>query len=144
MFSSMPVTSRPPRIPDDELEFRATRAGGPGGQHVNTSSTRVEVRWNVETSRQLGPAQRARLRLKLGSRIDAEGWLRVVAADTRSQTRNREAAVERLRGLVERALAVPRPRRPTRVPAAERHRRLETKRRRGATKRDRRRIQDDE
>jgi ribosome-associated protein len=130
-------------IPDAELEIRASRAGGPGGQHVNTSSTRVEVRWNVETSARLSPVERERLRTKLAGRIDGEGWLRIVAAETRSQARNREAAIRRLHALVEQALVVPKTRRPTRVPSAEKARRLVEKRRRSATKRERGRRDDD-
>jgi len=131
-------------IPDDELEFRASRAGGPGGQHVNTSSTRVELRWNIRTSRVLRDEQRERLLGKLGSRIDAAGWLRVVAATTRSQTRNREEARERLVTIVRRGLIVPKARKRTKVPRKARERRLEEKRRRGAVKRDRRKDGDDE
>jgi len=130
-------------IPDDELEFRATRSGGPGGQHVNTSSTRVEVRWNVRASRALTDDQRQRLLAKLVSRLDAEGRLRVVSTTTRSQARNREEARERLLATVERALAVPKPRKKTRIPSAQREKRLEEKRRRSATKRERRKTGDD-
>ena len=68
-------------IPPDELVVRATRAGGPGGQHVNTSSTRIEIVWNIDRSALLTAAQRARLHEKLASRLDAEGNLRVVAAE---------------------------------------------------------------
>ena len=130
-------------LPDDELEFRASRSGGPGGQHVNTSSTRVEVRWNVRASAALTPAERDRLLAKLASKIDAEGWVRVVASDSRSQLRNKEAARERLRDLVARGLVVPKRRRETRIPRVEKVRRLEQKRRRSGIKRDRRRPSDD-
>lgn len=131
-------------IPDPELEFRASRSGGPGGQHVNTSSTRAEVRWNIARSAAPTPAQRARLLERLASRLDAEGTLRVVAAASRSQHANREAATERLLALVARALEVPRARRPTGVPRAERERRLAEKRRRGQIKRERRGVPGDE
>jgi ribosome-associated protein len=128
------------RIPDAELEFRASRAGGPGGQHVNTSSTRAEVRWNVRES----AAQRARLLERLGHRLDSTGRIRVTAAGSRSQLANREAATARLLELVARALEVPRARRATRVPRTERRHRLEEKRRRGARKRDRRSPRSDD
>lgn len=125
-------------IPAAELSFRFTPAGGPGGQHANRSSTRVEVTWNVEGSRALGPRQRARLLRKLQSRLDGEGNLRVAAGERRSQAQNRKEAVARLAETVERALRVPRARRATAPSAAARRRRLERKRRRGETKRLRR------
>lgn len=133
--------TRPPivTIPEHELEFRATRSGGPGGQHVNTSSTRVELLWNVRTTTGLNPDQRSRVLVKLANRIDDDGWLRVVASDSRSQHQNREKARERMVALVERAVVVPNVRKPTRVPRAEREKRLSTKRRRGAVKHHRRR-----
>ena len=100
------------RVPLHELEYRATRAGGPGGQHVNTSSTRVELVWNVIATAALDDAQRARVMARLGTRLDAEGNLRLVSAGTRSQLRNREAATQRLRRLLAEALVPPRPRKP--------------------------------
>jgi ribosome-associated protein len=126
-------------IPPDELTVRATRAGGPGGQHVNTSSTRIEVVWNIDRSAALTEAERARLREKLASRIDAEGNLRVVAADSRSQKRNRDLAEARLAEIVRRALVVPKRRRPTRPTKSSVEARLNEKRRRSSTKQDRRR-----
>jgi ribosome-associated protein len=77
------------RLPLAELEYRASRSGGPGGQHVNTSSTRVEVWWNVAASPSLTPEQRAQLLTRLGSRLDSSGRLRLVSSGTRSQLRNR-------------------------------------------------------
>jgi ribosome-associated protein len=130
-------------IPRDELTVRATRAGGPGGQHVNTSSTRIEVVWNVDRTTALDEAARARVRARLGSRLDADGNLRVVAADSRSQRRNRDAAETRLATLVARALIVPKRRRATRPTAASKRARLEAKRQRSDTKRRRRPDWDD-
>ena len=86
-------------LPLTELEYRATRSGGPGGQHVNTSSTRIEVWWDVRSSPTLTDEQRALLLERLFSRLDGDGRLRVVASESRSQLRNREAATERLREL---------------------------------------------
>jgi len=126
------------RLPLAELEFRASRSGGPGGQHVNTSATRVELWWDIAASPSLTAEQRRRLLERLATRLDGEGRLRVVASASRSQLRNREAATERLRELVARALEVPKVRRPTRPPRAAKAARLEAKRRRAATKRDRR------
>jgi ribosome-associated protein len=125
-------------IPRDELVIRATRAGGPGGQHVNTSSTRIEVEWNVVRTRALDEEQRSLVLTRLATRVDADGDLRVVAADSRSQRQNRDAAESRLVALVSRALVIPKRRRPTRPTAASVRQRLDTKRRRADTKRQRR------
>lgn len=115
------------RIPRDELSFRASRSGGPGGQHVNTSSTRVELMWNVSRSRVLSPEQRERLLTKLATRIDGDGVLRIVASENRSQARNRDAAEERLAALVRRALVVPKVRRKTRPTIGGVEKRLRSK-----------------
>ncbi|HWB40810.1 MAG TPA: alternative ribosome rescue aminoacyl-tRNA hydrolase ArfB [Gemmatimonadales bacterium] len=125
-------------LPLAELEYRATRSGGPGGQHVNTSATRIEVWWDVHRSPALTDEQRARLEQRLATRLDGEGRLRVVASASRSQLRNREAATERLRDLVAGALAVRKLRKRTRPTRAAKAARLEEKRRRSAVKRDRR------
>jgi ribosome-associated protein len=126
------------RLPLSELEFQATRSGGPGGQHVNTSSTRIEVWWDIAASPSLTEDQRARLLSRLGRRLDTAGRLRVVASQSRSQLRNREAATERLRELVAAALAVSKPRKRTKPSRAAKAARLEAKRRRSALKRERR------
>jgi ribosome-associated protein len=125
-------------IPRQELEVRVSRAGGAGGQHVNTSSTRVELVWNVAQSRAVTDPQRERLMVALASRLSGDGVLRVVASERRSQAQNREAAEARLREIVRRGLVVPRRRRPTRPTRASVERRLEGKRRRGERKRQRR------
>ena len=130
-------------IPVSELEIRATRAGGPGGQHVNKSSTRVEVLWRLSESAAVSEAQRARLLTRLASKLDTRGGLRVVAADTRSQSRNRELALERLAGVVRAALVVPKVRRATKPTYGSKIRRLDTKKRRSTQKRDRRLKHDD-
>jgi ribosome-associated protein len=129
-------------IPWDELEFRATRAGGPGGQHVNTSSTRIELRWNVVASRVLSAAQRARLRDKLATRLSTGGLLRVVAASRRSQWQNREEALDRLREMLARALVVPKRRVKTRPTKASREARLTGKKTRAGIKRLRGRVRE--
>ena len=131
-------------LPLAELDYRATRSGGPGGQHVNTSSTRIEVWWDVGSSPALTEEQRTRLLARLSSRLDSDGRLRVVASESRSQLRNREAATERLRELVASALEVRKPRKRTKPSRAARAARLEAKRRRSALKRDRRRPRHDE
>jgi ribosome-associated protein len=126
------------RVPLAELEFRASRSGGPGGQHVNTSSTRVEVTWDVAGSTALSEEQRQRLLARLASRLDGTGRLRLVSSSTRSQLRNREDVTERLREVLAQALVVPKTRKRTRPPREAKAARLESKRRRSATKRDRR------
>lgn len=125
-------------IPRSELATRASRSSGPGGQHVNTSSTRVEVRWNVATSAALREEQRARLLERLAGRLDGDGSVRVVASDSRSQHRNREAAEARLAELVRHALVVPKRRKPTKPGRAARQRRLDEKRKLGEKKARRR------
>ena len=125
-------------IPRSELEYRATRAGGAGGQHVNTSSTRIELLWNVAQTGALDDERRARVTARLATRIDGEGWLRVVASARRSQQQNREAAEARLAELVRGALVVPKRRRPTRPTRASKEKRIQEKRKRSETKRMRR------
>lgn len=130
-------------IPLHEIVLRATASGGPGGQHVNKTATRIEATWNVAESTALDDAQRQRLLARLASRLDSTGAVRVVASEYRSQLQNREAALERLSDLVRRGLAVPRKRKATRPTKASKEKRLEGKRRRSATKRDRRRTHDE-
>ena len=130
-------------IPRGELSFRASRAGGPGGQHVNTSSTRVELLWNLERSRAIDAEQRARLRDKLAARMDAEGNVRVVASANRSQLRNREDAEVRLATLIRRALIVPKARRKTRPTRGSVEERLREKKERSRRKQNRRLRPDD-
>ena len=125
-------------IPRSELTYRATRSGGPGGQHVNTSSTRIELVWNVAASRALTDDQRERVMQKLSSRLDGERNLHVVASDRRSQRQNRESAEERMAELVRQALIVPKKRRPTKPTRAAKQARLESKRRISDKKRERR------
>jgi ribosome-associated protein len=131
------------RIPRDELVLRASRSGGPGGQHVNTSSTRIELTWNVAGSLSLPDDTRAWLLKRLATRLDTTGQLRLVAQEARSQLRNREAVLERFREIVARAMTVPKTRKPTKPSRAAKRARLDDKRRRAAIKKGRR-IRDDE
>jgi ribosome-associated protein len=125
-------------LPLSELDYQASRSGGPGGQHVNTSSTRVEVRWDIAGSATLTPEQRAQLLERLKARLDSTGGLRLVSSSTRSQLRNREDVTERLREVVAAALTVRKKRKPTRPSRAAKAARLEAKRRRAVTKQRRR------
>jgi ribosome-associated protein len=124
------------RIPLSEIELRTSRSSGPGGQHANVTASRVEAIFDVSTSRSLDEEQRRRITARCGPVV------RAVAQDTRSQARNRELALERLRSRLASALAVQRPRRATRPSTAARRRRIESKRKRGELKRQRRRPQD--
>lgn len=130
-------------IPLAELQISAISGGGPGGQHVNKSATRIAVQWNVRTSRSLRDDQRARILEKLASRLDTDGALRIVAGEFRSQLQNRRAALERLQQLVSRALVVPRTRRATKPTRGSVLDRLSEKKQRSATKQQRRRPADD-
>jgi ribosome-associated protein len=125
-------------IPAAELEFRAARASGPGGQGVNTTDSAVELRWEVDTSVALSDAERRRVTRKLRNRITTDGVLIVRASEHRSQHRNREEARARLRKLVADAIRPRKERRATKPTRAAKRRRLEDKRRRGEVKRLRR------
>ena len=124
-------------IPRSELDVRVSRSSGAGGQHVNKTSSRVEIFWNIPASRALTDEERVRLLDRLSSRLTTEGSVRVVASDMRSQLRNRDLAEERLAELVRRALLVPRKRKPTRPTRAAKEARLETKKKHSSKKRDR-------
>ncbi len=124
-------------IPRNELDVRVSRSSGAGGQHVNKTSSRVEIFWNIPASRALTDEQRARLLDRLSSKLTTEGSIRVVASDMRSQSRNRDLAEERLAELVRRTLIVPRKRKPTRPTRAAKEARLESKKRQSNKKRDR-------
>lgn len=131
-------------LPRAELSYRASRSGGPGGQHVNTSSTRVELLWDVVHSPSVTEPQRQLLLSRLANRINADGVLLLAASDSRSQHRNKELVTERLVALLADALHVAKPRRTTRLPRAARERRLQAKKRRSETKRLRGPVRRDE
>ena len=131
-------------IPLAELTYRATRAGGPGGQHVNTSSTRVELEFNVGMSNALSDAQRAKIQERLATRIDGAGILRLASAGSRSQHQNREDVTARLGRLLADALKERKPRKRTKVPRAAKEARLKAKKENARKKKDRGRITPDE
>ena len=124
-------------IPLAEIELRASRSSGPGGQHANVTASRIEAVFDVRASQALSEEQKRRVMARVGPRLTA------VAQDSRSQSRNRELALERLRGRLAAALTVPRSRRATRPSRGARERRLESKRRTGEKKRARRRPEPD-
>jgi ribosome-associated protein len=115
-------------IPDEELTFTASRSGGPGGQNVNKVSSKVTLRFDVRASPSLSPEQKRRILSKLRTRVNSEGLLRVVSQRSRSQAINRDAAEVRFAELLRNALASPKLRRKTEVPAARLRSRLEAKR----------------
>jgi ribosome-associated protein len=133
----MPVSARV-RIPLREVMLRASRSSGPGGQHANVTASRVEAVFDVWESSALSDAQKRRLTERLGPRVSAS------AQDHRSQARNRELALERLRGRLAAALATQRHRHPTTATRASRERRRRAKERQATRKAQRRRPADDE
>jgi ribosome-associated protein len=131
-------------IPLAEFDYRATRSGGPGGQHVNTSSTRVELAFDVGNSPSLSAGQRTRIMERLASRIDSGGLLRLASSGSRSQYQNREDVTERLARMLADALRERKPRKRTRPPRAAKEARLREKKNRARIKKDRGPVSPDE
>jgi ribosome-associated protein len=129
-------------IAASELELRTSRSSGPGGQGVNTTDSKVELRWDVHRSPSLTDAQRALVGTRLAHRLTADGVLVLQGSEHRSQHRNREAVIARLQALVSEALTPPRPRRATRPTRSAQQRRLDDKRARSGTKELRRRPEE--
>ncbi len=121
-------------VPEAELELRAARSGGPGGQSVNTTDSKVELRWSVRETGALSPAQRERVLDRLGSRLTKDGVLILQGSEHKSQHRNRDAVLSRFQSIVGEALEPPRQRRKTKVSRGAKRRRLEAKRKRSETK----------
>jgi len=132
------------RLPLSELTFKATRSGGPGGQHVNTSSTQVELWWDLAGSPSLTDRQRTLAMERLAPRLDSDGRLRLVSSTFRSQRRNKDDVIERFRQILATALTEPTPRKPTRKPRSADEVRLREKKQRGTLKRQRRPPESDE
>jgi ribosome-associated protein len=124
-------------IPDDELTFTASRSGGPGGQHVNKTSSKVTLRFDVAHSPSIPEAVRIRLLSALAGRIEADGTIRVVSQASRSQFANRQTAERRLEAMLAEALIPEVPRVATKTPRAQKRRRVESKKRRAEIKRGR-------
>jgi len=125
-------------IPESELTFDYARSGGPGGQHVNKVNTKVILLFDVQESQSLTGWQKNRILEKLATRINREGILRVSSEKHRSQSMNRDAAVARFAELLDAALTLPKRRRKTRVSRSQKQKRLDTKKKRGQLKKDRR------
>lgn len=131
-------------VPWRELSFHASSAGGAGGQHVNRTASRIELRWNVAESPSLSDAQRGLLLARLRRRLDKSGRIRVVSDERRSQRLNKDAAVERFVKLVASALHVAKPRKATKPTRSAVERRLESKKRRAGTKASRKAVHSEE
>ncbi len=125
-------------IPEDELDFRFSRSGGPGGQHVNRSATKVELRFDVAHSPSLTERQRSALLERLRQHIDSDGILHLTSESSRSQWHNRVEVLRRFRKLLQESLRPTKRRRKTRPPVSARIARVESKRRRSRIKRLRR------
>jgi ribosome-associated protein len=132
------------RIETSALQFRFSRSSGPGGQHVNKTSTRVTLEFDVAASNALTAEQKHRITRRLASRMNDTGVLQLSCSEYRSQAANRRAVVQRFVDLLSTVLTVQKRRRPTRIPARVRAERLAVKRRRSDTKRLRRRVGRDE
>jgi ribosome-associated protein len=130
-------------IPAGELEFQASRSGGPGGQHANTTSSRIQLRWNVRTSPSLSDGRREAILDRLSGRIDQDGVLQVTVDTHRSQHRNRDEARDRLAELIRDALRPRKQRKKTRRTRASNEKRLQAKKRRGQKKKLRGRVERD-
>jgi ribosome-associated protein len=131
-------------IPGDELEVTTSRSGGPGGQHVNKSDTRITVRWNVRNTNIFSDAQKERVLQRLGANLTRDGDLIVHSSASRSQQQNKREALKNLAVKVRRALHVPKKRMKTRVPKGAKEARLQAKTRRSVIKKMRgKKIQED-
>lgn len=133
MADPIPISNRF-SIPAGELDFQASRSGGPGGQHANTTASRVQLRWNVRASPSLSEGRRDVILERLAGRIDQDGVLQVTADTHRSQHRNRAEAADRLADLVREALRPRKRRKKTRRTRSSNEKRLRKKKHRGRIK----------
>lgn len=143
MPDDIPISNRF-SIPGHELDVQASRSGGPGGQHANTSATRIQLRWNVRTSDSLSEGRREAILERLANRIDSDGVLQITVDTHRSQHQNRQEARDRLADLVREALRPRKKRRKTRPTRASKEKRLRNKKHRGHIKKLRGPVRRDE
>ena len=134
MMKPLTVTSSL-SIPASDLSWTAARSSGPGGQNVNKVSTKVELRFDLAGTQALGPAQKARLRMIAGRRLDADGCIRIVSQRTRDQVRNLDDTLDKLADIVREALPPPKTRRQTKPSRGAKRRRMDDKRLVGQKKR---------
>lgn len=137
------VVSERITIPASDLSWSASRAGGPGGQHVNKTSTKIDLRFDLPGTTALSPSVKARLRDLVAGKLDAEGRVVVTSSGSRSQTANLEEARARLANFIRSALVVPKRRRATRPTLGSKRRRLDAKRQASEKKAGRRRVNGD-
>jgi len=130
-------------IPYHELEITTSRSGGPGGQHVNKTETRITIRWNVNETSAFAKPLKERVLKNLGSRLTADGYLIIHNSESRSQLQNKKNALKYLTAIVREALLVPKKRIKTKVPKKEKEKRLQEKKRRGDIKKGRSKIFDE-
>jgi ribosome-associated protein len=124
-------------IPSSELQYTASRSSGPGGQHVNKTDSRIQVRWNVPSTSALSDFLKQRVMKALATRLTDDGDLLLASDSNRSQRRNRDDVTQRLAALVREALVPPKPRRKTKPTRASRQKRLDEKKKRSDVKRQR-------
>lgn len=124
-------------IPESELNFISSRSSGPGGQHVNTTSSRITLVFDIENSSSLNETQKQLIRCRLQNRINSRGELQLSCGEHRSQFRNKEEVLNRFRRLLAEALRPVKKRRPTRIPNSSRRKRAENKKKRSDIKKSR-------
>jgi len=130
-------------IPYHELEITTSRSGGPGGQHVNKTETRITIRWNAKETSALSEQLKERVLKNLASRLTTEGYLIIHNSESRSQLQNKKNALAHLAEIVRKALLVPKKRIKTKVPKKAKEKRLQEKKRRGDIKKQRRKKFDE-
>ena len=130
-------------IPYHELEITTSRSGGPGGQHVNKTETRITIRWNIKETSALPPALKERVLKNLESRITADGYLIIHNSESRSQLQNKKNAIAHLVRTIQKALLAPKKRIKTKVPKKEKEKRMQEKKRQSDIKKRRRKVFDE-
>ena len=121
-------------IPDAEIEIATSKSGGPGGQHVNKTETKVIIKWNAITTNALSESQKERLLINLQNKLTPDGYLIIHNSESRSQVQNKKMALENLATEIRKALIIPKKRKPTKIPKGVKESRLKEKKHRSKTK----------